>query len=196
MQKLIVAVLIAAVLAWTSAAFGGLPYYNSELGYTIWLPDEWTEAEDALLTRYDSFHDGVAAQMMGWQAGYTLNDGDTSLLVSELHGRVVSKADIGNFNRHVVREVQRLSRTTREWHGRGRIALKQANFNAHKNMLRLEMESTSPSGLCRTAIVYIVYTGSGMLKFVGLTDLDDAPGVRAIDDAVATLYLDDGLRQR
>ena len=63
------------------------------------------------------------------------------------------------------------------------------------NTLRLEMEIAAVDGQRMTTIVYIVYTSNGMLKFVGLTQPGNAQGVKAIDEAVASLYLDYGLRQ-
>lgn len=195
MRKLFFIVIMAVSLAWTASAFAALPYYNQDLGYTIWLPTEWAEASDNVLSRFGGFHDGVAQSMVGWEAGYVLNDSSASLLVCEIHGRVVSKSSISNFNQHVVRQLMSRTRHTSEWQNKGRLALKQANFDSKKNMLRLEMEAADPTGRRVTSIVYIVYTATGMLKFVGLAEPGDDSSVQAIDDAVATLYLDHGLRQ-
>lgn len=193
MRSLLLAVIVAAFFAWTTSAFAALPYYNQDLGYTIWLAEDWTEASDAVLSDFSNFHDGVASGRLGWEAGYTLKGASTSLLVSEIQGRVVSKTSISNFNRHVVRELLRRSKSNVEWQNKGLISLKQANFDSQKNMLRLEMEASAPSGQRVTSIVYIVYTTTGMLKFVGLVEPGDSEGVQAIDKAVASLYLDYGL---
>jgi len=196
MRCYIVTAVLAALVVWSVPASASLPYYNQDLGYTIWLSGEWSEAPDAYLSTFGQVHDGVAAHMVGWEAGYTLKGkASASLLVSQLHGRVVSKASIGNFNQHVIKGIARCARDVPEWTNQGRVQLNKANFNAKKNMLRLEMDATDPAGKHTTTIVYIVYTSTGMLKFVGLVEPGDRQGVQAIDDAVSTLYLDYGLRQ-
>lgn len=195
MRKLFLIVFTAVALAWSASAFAALPYYNKDLGYTIWLADEWVEAPETYLSRYNDFYDGVACDDVGWEAGYKLDGASTSLLVSEIHGRVVSKASIGNFNRHVVREVIHGTNSMQDWQERGRIYLKKASFDAEKNILRLEMDKSRPDGQSMTTLVYIVYTANGMLKFVGLVEPGDIGGVNALDQAVASLYLDYGLRQ-
>ena len=193
-KRCLTMVVFAAVVLLSVPAVASLPYYNQNLGYTIWLSEDWVEASDTFLSQFSQFHDGVAANMAGWEAGYTLNSG-ASLLVSELHGRVVSKTNIGNFNQFVIRELQRTARTTPSWSKQDRINLNKANFDAQKNTLRLEMEIVAVDGQRMTSIVYIVYTSNGMLKFVGLTQPGNVQGVQAIDEAVASLYLDYGLRQ-
>ncbi len=195
MRSLFIAVIVAAILAWSAAAFASLPYYNQDLGYTIWLADEWSEAPDAVLSHYRDFHDGVPASMVGWEAGYLLEGASTSLLVSEIHGRVASKSSINNFNYHVVRDLMRRSKASAEGQQENQMALKCANYNSHKKMLRLEMEASHPSGQRMTSIVYIVYTAKGMLKFVGLAEPGDSRGIEAIDAAVTSLYLDNGFGQ-
>lgn len=195
MRKLFLAVIAAAALAWSASAFAALPYYNKDLGYTIWLADEWVEAPETHLSRYSDVYDGVSGDDVGWEAGYTLDGASTSLLVSEIYGRVISKASIANFNRHVVREVMHRSKNGYDWHNRGRISLKKASYDSEKKTLRLEMTTSGPDGRDMTALVYIVYTTNGMLKFVGLVEPGDREGVAAVDRAVASLYLDDGLHQ-
>lgn len=195
MRKLLIVVTVATLLAWTASAFAALPYYNQNLGYTIWLADEWVEAPDAVLSGFNDFHDGVSADMVGWKAGYTLKGESTSLLVSEIQGRVVSRTSISNFNHHVVRQLKRRSKAVNEWQTRECISLKCANFDSRKNMLRLEMEASGPAGHRVTSIVYIVYTSVGMLKFVGLAEPGDHKGIQAIDKAVASLYFHEGLRR-
>ncbi len=131
--------------------------------------------------------------MTGWEAGYVMaGETQAELLVSELHGRVISKQGIANFNRFVVRELEKASRKA----GReGCARLRSARFDSQRNFLRLEMDSTMCGGEAVTSVVYIVYTSTGMLKFSGLASQGDTGAVRAIDAAVATLYLDYGLRQ-
>jgi len=174
-------------------AQAALPYYNADLGYTIWLAEGWTEVPNADLSRFDGFRDGVSAYMTGWEAGYVMaGETQAELLVSELHGRVISKQGIANFNRFVVRELEKASRKA----GReGCARLRSARFDSQRNFLRLEMDSTMCGGEAVTSVVYIVYTSTGMLKFSGLASQGDTGAVRAIDAAVATLYLDYGLRQ-
>jgi len=189
-----VSALLATFLISAVPAQASLPFYNQDLGYTIWLSDGWREASDSHLSHFKGFHDGVAAHGAGWEAGYTLEDSGASLLVSELHGRVISKASIGNFNQFVVREFQRVS-SAKEWRDGGKVRLNKASFDKQKNMLRLEMDTTDAHGKPLTSVVYIVYTNGCMLKFVGVADQGDIQSVESIDAAVSSLYLDYGLRQ-
>ena len=194
MSRLIVVAVFMAFFVCPVPASASLPYYNQNLGYTIWLTDGWSEAPDALLSRFSGFFDGVTGHMAGWKAGYTLEGASSaSLLVSEIHGRVVSKESIGNFNQFVVRGLERLSRARSG--NAVRVRLKAASFDARRNWLRLNLDTTDPAGRAMTAIVYIIYTSTGMLKFVGLAEPGDLGSVHAIDEAVSTLYLDYGLRQ-
>lgn len=186
--------LLAVVLLLPSSAHASLPYYNQDLGYTIWLGEGWQVASPSQLSRFHDFYDGVAAHGVGWKAGYTLESSGASLLVSELHGRVVSKTSISNFNQYVVRELQRLS-AAKDWPGQSQVRLNKASFDKRKNMLRLEMDTTDSAGRQFVSVVYIVYTSGCMLKFVGLADQGDIQSVAAIDAAVSSLYLDYGLRQ-
>lgn len=190
----IIFILLAVTLFSVAPSWASLPYYNGDLGYTIWLADGWREASPSHLSRFHGFQDGVAAQGVGWKAGYTLENSGACLLVSELHGRVVSKVNIGNFNQFVVRELQRQTAEAKRA-GHKQLALNKATFDKRKNMLRLEMDAVSPAGEDVTSVVYIVYTSENMLKFVGLAERGDDKSVRAIDAAVSTLYLDYGLRQ-
>lgn len=189
------AVCVAVVLV-SVPAFASLPYYNQELGYTIWLSDGWAEAPDVFLSGYAHLDDGVAGHMAGWEAGYTLTgSGRASLLVTQLHGRVISKASIGNFNQFVVRQLKRASHEDHSGNRPGVVCLNRASFDSRKNMLRLEMDTADRSGKKMTSVVYIVYTNGCMLKFVGLAEPGDVQSVAAIDAAVSSLYLDYGLRQ-
>jgi len=194
MRFVYVSALLAVALLLSVPVQAALPYYNSDLGYTIWLGAGWREASSSHLSRFHGFHDGVVAQGVGWKAGYTLDDSGACLLVSELHGRVVSKASIGNFNQYVVRELQRRTGDSAPADEK-QVSLNKASFDKQKNMLRLEMDALSPSGERMTSVVYIIYTSGCMLKFVGLAELGDIKSVQAIDSAVSSLYLDYGLRQ-
>lgn len=190
-QALVVAILFVVVLA--VPAWASLPYYNQDLGYTIWLGDGWEESTGNL-TRYNSFEDGLSAINSGWETVYTLGgSGNVSLLVSRLQGRMVSPSAIAGFNRHVVRQLKRVSANPPGWNNKAGVNLRKANYDSEKNMLRLEMDAFGPSGNKVTSVVYIVYTRGSMLKFVGLVPSGDHHGLNAIDAAVSTLYLDRGL---
>ncbi|QGY38897.1 hypothetical protein GM415_01670 [Pseudodesulfovibrio cashew] len=192
-------VLVAALLfcvLFAAPALASLPYYNRDLGYTIWLGDGWSVAENARLERFALVEDGLDALAAGWEAGYVLNGSDSvCLLVSKLSGRVVSRNAISEFNRHVVRQLQRDTGRSRGWRAESPVHLRRANYDSDKAVLRLEMDATGQNGRPVSAVVYIVYTRGGMLKFLGLTEKGDAAGLRAIDKAVSTLYLDQGLSQ-
>lgn len=185
MRCVLVAVLLTAVVVCVRPAEASLPYYNSELGYTIWLSSGWSEAPATLLTRFEGVRDGLTVGDCGWRAGYALaGSPQTCLLVSTIQGKVVSRAGIANFNRFVVRNM--LHDT-----GQGAAHLKKAHFLTGKNMLRLEMDL----GGQVTSVVYIIYMRTGMLKFTGLTRQGDTQSVQAIDEMITTLYLDNGLGQ-
>lgn len=185
MRSLFVAVLLAALVFIIRPAAASLPYYNPDLGYTIWLPGGWAEAPQGDLARYAAVRDGLGVLSGGGIAGYSLEGADrTCLLVSTLLGRVVSPAAIANFNRFVVKSLLK-------GEARSTVHLRKAHFLSEKNMLRLEMDI--PGRM--TSVVYIVYTRTGMLKFTGLAREGDARSLQAIDRAVATLYLDHGLGQ-
>jgi hypothetical protein len=196
MRFQVLGVALAAVVLLSSPASASLPYYNQDLGYTIWLPGGWTEVPDAALSGFSPFQDGVAALENGWEAGYVLNaPARVCLLVSKLPGRVVSKETIGNFNRFVVRGLRRAGPEHVTAAEKPCPRLTKASFCERKNMLRLEMDGVDVDGGRVTTIVYIVYTSTGMLKFVGLVEPGDDRGVSAVDEAVSGLYLDYGLRQ-
>lgn len=193
MYKYVLLIILASCLLLSVPAHASIPYYNKELGYTIWLADGWREAPADFLSRFSEFHDGLEAHTVGWQAGYTLENSTASLLVSELHGRVVSKTGISNFNRHVVRQIKKLAANPPEWSGRHAVYLTKASYDKGRNTLRLEMDSSDSSGKRMTTVVYIVYTDECMLKFVGLVEPGDVTSIAAIDKAVTSLYLDRGL---
>lgn len=182
-----VAAVAAALVLWSAPALAGLPYYNQTLGYTIWLSGGWAEVAGPALDRFRPLRDGVAPLPTGWEAGYVMDaPAPVCLLVSRLPGRVVSKDAIANFNRFVVRGLKR-----GDFADRAGPRLRKASFHEARNMLRLELEGVDS----QVTVVYIVYTSTGMLRFVGLVQPGDGPGLRAVDEAVATLYLDYGLRQ-
>ena len=183
MRFSLVVLLLVLALAAARPAEASLPFYNPDLGYTIWLPSDWAEAPPTLLGRYGSLRDGVPAEDGGWTAGYALEGAErTCLLVSPILGRVVSRADMANFNQYVIRQMQRAGRTAP-------VRLRSASFQSGKPMLRLELDM----GRDLVSVVHIVYTRTGMLKFTGIAPRGDREGVRAIDAAVASLYLDNGL---
>ncbi|WP_285906229.1 hypothetical protein [Pseudodesulfovibrio pelocollis] len=188
-----IAMLMAASLLVPAPSWAGLPYYNQHLGYTIWLPGGWLEADDAVLARFARLRNAVVPAQADQEVGYVLASSQASvwLLVSRLQGRVVSKDDIGNFNRFVVAGLLRSARTD----GEASLRLRKANFSESRNMLRLELDGTDPSGRAVVSVVYIVYTTTGMLRFMGIAPSGDASGLRAVDDVVSTLYFDHGLRQ-
>ena len=172
-------------------AWASLPYYNEELGYIIWLPKEWHEASDDMLSDFREFDDGLAAHMVGWEAGYVLNGNNTvRLLVSELSGKANSKAFISNFNRHVIRQVKKAGEQHVTSRGEPLVRLREASYDGSKKMLRLEMDRRDSSGSEMVSVVYIVYAKEGRLKFVGLVEPGDKDGVVAIDKVVSTLYLE------
>ena len=183
MRCLVLAALLASVAVFAPPAEASLPYYNPDLGYTIWLDGGWSEAPRALLARFEGVEDGLAAQHGGWIAGYALAGSPrTCLLVSVIQGRVVLPTAIANFNRFVVRSMLRGEE-------RATVRLKKANFLSARNMLRLEMDRADHM----TSVVYLVYTRAGILKFTGFAPQGDAVAIQAIDRAVSTLYLDHGL---
>ncbi len=193
MRFSLLAAMLVALLFCSNTAWAALPYYNADLGYTIWLPQGWAEVSGSDLSRFANFRDGVGSDVIDWKAGYTIaGNANAELLVAELHGRVVSKESISNFNRFVVRELKRVSIRG----GRKKCAmLRKANFDKVKNVLRLELDVADCRGKSMTSVVYVIYTSTGMLKFTGLVAPGDKVSVQALDDAVSTLYLDYGLRQ-
>jgi len=181
MRFFLAALLLASALSLPVPAGASLPFYNPDLGYTIWLPGEWAE-RPALLSRFAALRDGVGHDD-GWAAGYALDrSGETCLLVSAVSGHVVSRADMANFNQFIIRTLQRAEPS-------GRRRLRAASFNPDKPMLRLVLDLDG----ARTSVVHLVYTRTGMLKFTGVARKGDADGMRTIDRVVATLYLDAGL---
>jgi len=191
--KYALAVALLAIVACPASVWASLPYYNQSLGYTIWLGDGWVEAPDSL-TRFTAYNEGLSAKSHGWKAVYSLGDsGNVSLLASELQGKMITRSSIAGFNRHVVRELKKLSTHPQGWSNKAGVILNKANYDASKYVLRLEMDAMGPAGQPMTTVVYIVYTRGAMLKFVGLAPFGDSKGVAAIDAAVSTLYLDQGL---
>ncbi|MFH1914730.1 MAG: hypothetical protein ABIK45_10705 [Pseudomonadota bacterium] len=193
MRFRLLAALMAASLLVPALSWAGLPYYNQHFGYTIWLPGGWLEADESVLARFALLRDAVVPVQADQEIGYVLasRSAPICLLVSRLHGRVVSKDDIGNFNRFVVAGLLRSARTD----GAAPFRLRKANFSESRNMLRLELDGTDPSGRAVVSVVYIVYTTTGMLRFMGIVPSGDVSGLRTVDEVVSTLYLDHGLRQ-
>ena len=195
MQWLLLLAWLAAGLFLSGPARAALPFHNPTLGYTIWLPETWTPApppESSLLQRLCP---GLLADRACRGAAYQARGERTRLLVSELHGRVVAKECIGNFNQFLVRGLQRRARDGSSLSQGGGVCLRAARFDPRRNCLRLQLQAAEPGTGPVTAIVYIVYTSTRMLSLVGLAEPGDDQAVQAIDAAVSTLYLDDGLRQ-
>lgn len=174
-----------------------LPYYNSDVGYTIWLPKSWFEANNNYLAWAQKAQKPVPIQgdSPQWKAGYfSPMDGHArSLLVEVKHGRRMNTADISNFNRFVVRNLKRMSDQESIAQGFDQISLKSANYFKDKKILRLETEMVKKT---RTilSLTYIVYTRIGILTFVGYVDPSDVQAKLTIDKAVMSLYLDDNVR--
>lgn len=188
---------LAAFLLCASPATASLPYYNSDVGYTIWLPKSWSEAGHSYLEWAEKSQKPVPIQgdSPNWNAGYfSPVDGHArSLLVEVKHGRRMHEADISNFNRFVVTTLSRMSERDAYARGFDSLSLKSANYFKEKKILRLETEMVKDAQTV-LSLTYIVYTRSGMLTFVGYVDPTDVQAKLTIDKAVMSLYLDDDLR--
>ncbi|QJB55293.1 hypothetical protein [Pseudodesulfovibrio sp. zrk46] len=193
MRFFYVAAMTAMVLFCAVPAKASVPYYNRDLGYTIWLAKGWKEVSPSILDQAE-FLDGIVSGMdsAGRSAGYVLEDREAHLTVTELHGRVVSKTAINNFNRYVVRQV---SRHAKDGCAKRSVCLRRANFDKAKNMLRMELDAHDSDGRPITSVIYIVYTSQCMIKCVGTVLRGDEDGLRDIDATVSSLYFDRGLRQ-
>jgi len=197
MRFSIIAVALGLVVFFATPAKASLPYYNQDIGYTIWLPKSWAEASDNYLDWAEQSRKPVPVQgdSSNWKAGYVSPaDGHTrSLLVEVKHGRRMHAAGISNFNQFIVKTLSRMSGKASGESGRSRIALKDAAYFKDKKILRLETEMTSGEQTV-LSLTYIVYTRIGMLMFVGYVDPADVQARQVIDNAVFSLYLDDNVR--
>ena len=192
-------ILIAVMLLGLCAtpANASLPYYNSDIGYTIWLPKSWAEASNTYLKWAEKSQKPVPVQgdSSNWRAGYhNPTDGQRRCLLVEVkRGRRMHAADISNFNRFIVKRLSRMSRNEFSEFGPERVSLKKATYFKEKKILRIETEMDNGEQVV-LSLTYIVYTRTGMLTFVGYVDPADAQAKLTIDKAVLSLYLDDSLR--
>ncbi|MCJ2164455.1 MULTISPECIES: hypothetical protein [unclassified Pseudodesulfovibrio] len=191
-----VAALIAA-LVFSIPVWASLPYYNSDIGYTIWLPKGWSEVSECDLKSVEQAGTPfpVRGMMPDWQAGYCspAEGGVHSLLVEVQPGRKMHAADISNFNRFIVESISRSGQAQWQLPDTPRLTLKDATYIQEKKTLRLESEVVH-RGETMLSLTYIVYTRKGMLTFVGYVDPGDAQARKSIDKAVLSLYLDDNIR--
>lgn len=192
MRILFFLVAFLAMLVFSAPVWASLPYYNSDMGYTIWLPKSWNEASANYLEWAELSRQPLPVQGMSpdWKAGYFNPTGGhgPALLVEIKHGRKMHAADISNFNRFIV---QSLSRAIKD--GETGLSLKDATYFREKKTLRIESE-VDVNGRTMLSLAYIVYTRKGMLNFVGYVEPGDDLARSTIDKAVLSLYLDDNLR--
>lgn len=196
MRMLFFIVAVLAMLVFSAPAWASLPYYNSDVGYTIWLPKTWSEAAPSSLDRFA----GAARPWPGrdaapdWKAGYRPSSGGPSSLLVEIKpGRKMQPADISNFNRFLVQSLTRSIRDQVRLPGAPRLVFKDATYFGEKKTLRIET-LVEREGRAMLSLAYVVYTRKGMLSFVGFVDPDDAQGRQTIDKAVLSIYLDDSIR--
>lgn len=175
---------LQAVLLCALPARASLPFYNPDMGYTIWLPKAWSVASDIDLQRADDLGYPVPVRGEGtdWQAGYVIPGGGAVLLVEIKPGRMPLAADISNFNRFIVRCTCRDAGED--------FCLKHAEYFGDKRTLRIESE-VRVRGRTLVGLHYVVYTRRGMLTFAGYVEPGDRQRRAAIDKAVLSLYLDD-----
>ncbi|MBG0789020.1 MAG: hypothetical protein H0S80_00820 [Desulfovibrionaceae bacterium] len=187
MRILFFIVAISAMVVFSLPAWASLPFYNPDMGYTIWLPKTWNVASDGDLERAESvgYPVPVGGEDSDWQAGYVSPSGGPVLLVEIEPGRRPLTPDISNFNRFIVR-------TLREAGGEG-FHLRDATYFGEKKTLRIESE-VRVRGRSLLSLHYVVYTRRGMLNFVGYVEPGDEKARAAIDKAVLSLYLDDAVR--
>ena len=188
---------LGVLVLFAAPAKASLPYYNQDVGYTIWLPKSWSEAGHSYLKWAEKSQKPVPVQgdTSNWKAGYfSPTDGHArSLLVEVKRGRRMSTTAISNFNRFIVKSLSRLSDQGTADPNRDRIVLKDATYFKEKKVLRVETEM-SKDGQTVLSLTYIVYTRTGMLTFVGYVDPADVQAKLTIDKAVLSLYLDDDVR--
>lgn len=197
MRILFFLVALMAMVVFSAPVWASLPYYNSDIGYTIWLPQGWSEAPPSFLEDDEQSAKPFPVQGMlpDWKAGYTsFADGaGRSLLVEIKPGRKMHAADISNFNRFLVETMKRASTEQAKLPGQPSFTLKDATYYQKQKTLRLETEMVY-RGEIKLSLAYIVYTRKGMLTFVGYVDPTDKQAQQTIDQAVLSLYLDDSIR--
>jgi len=187
MRVLFFLVAFLAMIIFSAPVWASLPYYNPDMGYTIWLPKTWSAVPAGELGKAEGFSCSVPVHGMApdWRAGYASPAGGPVLLVEVRPGRKMRAADISNFNRFVVRSLRRADRAG--------VRLKDAAYFGEKKTLRIESE-VETGGRTMLSLSYIVYTRKGMLNFVGFVAPGDDRARAAIDKAVLSLYLDDSVR--
>ncbi|WP_316897709.1 hypothetical protein [Pseudodesulfovibrio indicus] len=196
MRTLFFLIAILAMLVFSAPAWASLPYYNSDVGYTIWLPKTWSEAAPSSLDRFAGAGRPWPGQDTApdWKAGYCPSSGGPcSLLVEIKPGRKMQPADISNFNRFLLQSLARSIRNQSRLPGVPRMAFKDATYFSEKKTLRIET-LVERGGRSMLSLAYVVYTRKGMLSFLGFVDPDDAQARQTIDKAVLSLYLDDAIR--
>ncbi|XXJ18668.1 hypothetical protein ACR42D_03765 [Desulfovibrio caledoniensis] len=197
MRVLFFIVAFLAMIVFSAPAWASLPYYNADLGYTIWLPKSWTEAPpDALHTlERPCCALPVRGMAPNWRAGYVHPAGGRtcSLLVEAKPGRTMRAADISNFNSFLVRSLARAIREEVRLPGEPVTVFKDATYFRDKKTLRIETE-VAGNGERVLSLAYIVYTRKGMLTFTAFVDPADRETRQAVDKAVLSVYLDERLR--
>ncbi|WP_319542379.1 hypothetical protein [uncultured Pseudodesulfovibrio sp.] len=194
MRRMLLLVAMCAIFFCASPAMASLPHYNSDIGYTIWLPKDWTVASSSELELAEGACKPLPMQGMtpNWEAGYVNPESDREyrLLVEVKSGRKMRHADISNFNNFLVRS---LRRSPLEADDSGCLTLKNATYFPDKKVLRLETE-TGHGEHAVLGLTYVVYTRKGMLTFVAHLDPADEQTQQILDKAVLSLYLDDAIR--
>ena len=187
MRILFFIVAFLAMVIFSAPVWASLPYYNPDMGYTIWLPKAWNVASGGDLERAESFGGPVpiCAMPPDWKAGYVSPSAGPVLLVEVKPGRKMHVSDISNFNRFIVRSLRRDAGSD--------VRLKDVTYFGEKKILRIESE-VDVGDRTMLSLSYIVYTRKGMLNFVGYVESCDDQARSAIDKAVLSLYLDDGVR--
>ena len=197
MRTLFFLVALTAMAVFSAPVWASLPYYNPDIGYTIWLPQGWTEAPSNSLKTDEHMAKPfpVKGMLPEWKAGYTcIADGaGRTLLVEIKPGRKMQEADISNFNRFLVETMRRASVDEPGLPNSPSFHLKDATYFQPQKTLRLETEVVY-RGEIRLSLAYIVYTRKGMLTFVGYVDPSDEQAQRVLDQAVLSVYLDDSIR--
>ncbi|MGE4424299.1 MAG: hypothetical protein AB7D39_18515 [Pseudodesulfovibrio sp.] len=197
MRALFFLVAFLAMIVFSAPAWASLPYYNAEMGYTIWLPKGWSEASPDSLDAFGRTGGAWPAQNVTPErrAGY-MDPGrgrTCSLLVEVKPGRTMRAADISNFNRFLVRSLARSIREGVRLPGDPVTVFKDATYFQDKRTLRIETE-VAQNGVTVLSLAYIVYTRKGMLTFTAFVDPADREARRAVDQAVLSVYLDERLR--
>jgi hypothetical protein len=197
MRALFFLVALLAMIVFSAPAWASLPYYNAEMGYTIWLPKGWSEAPPDSLDAFG--RTGGAWSVQGAapdrRAGYVdPGRGRTCSLVVEVKpGRTMRTADISNFNNFLVRSLTRSIREEVRLPGDPVTVFKDATYFRDKRTLRIETE-VAQGGVTMLSLAYIVYTRKGMLTFTALVDPADREARQAVDEAVLSVYLDERVR--